>query len=135
MTTTQVINTQSIGTGANVSTGDSPLFVTKRTLATTTTAFSLTGILTNGASRYGTEQRTKISWTTSPVSLTANAATAAQLKMTAKFFYLKQSPNSGDVRYTDSDLDTVTGPYLYLWAECPNHPVAQTLDVYVNELP
>lgn len=131
MTTNSPISSQSIGTGSNKGEGILPQ---KITLAGTTTAFVITGRVTNGAAAYDPANEVIIWYSTSSFSITA-AAAAVQLRPTARYLSIKVSNLAAGVVIKDSSLEPVTGGYLYLWCDIPTFSVAATLDVNAVELP
>lgn len=131
MTITQMLNGQTIGTGANKGEG---LFATKLTLQSTTTAYVFTPRVTNGADSYLPKNEIIIWYTTSSFSITA-AQAVKQLKSTARYVSIKPSPDNAGVVIKDSSLEPNTGGYLYCWCDIPTVTTAQTLDVNIVELP
>lgn len=136
MTTTVILNAQSIGTGANA--GSDLTFSTagmKVTKQTATTAFSISARLTNGAGAYSLSNRPVIRYTSSPFSVAYTAA--PKLFRNNGSRYLEMVPGcEGNLAVArTSEIETVNGDYIYIWVDCPTVAVAQTLDVTLFELP
>jgi hypothetical protein len=135
MTTTTIINAQSIGTGANVGEG---LFAGKTTLQAATTSFILSARITNGASNYQKTQSVEIYYSTSPFNSTA-ANGPVNLAQTAHILSVRPSQLSSGVAIKDSVLEMSTAGgatgAIYYWCSVPNVLVAQTLDLVLVEMP
>jgi hypothetical protein len=135
MTVTQVLTSQSIGTGSNK--GNDLTFSTatlKLTIQSTTSAFKITGRLTNGAAAYDRANRPTIRYVSSPVSDTYSAAPPLY-RNAARYLELIPHENSGGISTRVSDVETCAGTFIYIWVDVPAADVAQTLDIYVTELP
>ena len=131
MTITAAISGQSIGTSTNVGPDK---FAYKVTAQTISDRFFIEGRITNGVHDYNPTNRTRIWYASSTFSVTA-AASVDLLRQTARYLELRESNLSGVARVTVSLCEPLSGGYVYLWAEVPNHVVAQTLDVNVIEGP
>lgn len=131
MTTTTLINAQSIGTGANIG---NRLFGAKLTAQTTSTAFLLSARLTEGAGP--TEPAIVRVWYTSASFNISAANGPAQLNQTARYLDLNLSdPTGGQVIIRDGTLEPLTGQYIHVWVDAPRLGTAATLDVNVVEVP
>lgn len=132
MTTTASISGQSIGTGSNVG---AKLFPQKVTVNVATTAFVISGRVTNGTGNYPQTLYVRIWFTSSSFSVTAAQAVDQLNRAPARYLDLPLKEAAGQVTIKDSMLEVLTGGYIYLWCEVPTMTTAATLDVNVVELP
>src|ERR1035437_7878120 len=132
MTTTLVISAQSVGTGTNK--GNGLFSIAQVALQATTTAFVVSGQLTNGAGPVDPNQQIRIWYSPTPWTVTAGNA-AAQLNKTARYVDIKPNPNASAVTITDSSLEPVTGANFNLWVDAPTFAIAGALSVNLVELP
>lgn len=129
-TVTAAINGQSVGTSTNVGNG---LFGYKLTKQAASTTFLVSALLVNGAGAVDPRAEIVITYASSPRNLTA-AQALAQLR-TVKHLHIKPSPTPGASVEFSTELETMKGDYVYLWADVPAMPVAGTLTVNTVELP
>ena len=131
MTTTTLINAQSIGTGSNIG---NRLFGAKLTAATTTTAYLISARLTDGAGP--TDPGQVRIWHTSASFNISAANGPAQLNQTARYLDLNLTePTGGQIIVRDGTLEPLTGQYIHVWVDAPRLTTAATLDVNVVEVP
>lgn len=131
MTTTNIVASQSIGTGGNI--GNS-LFAYKHTLDAGTSAAVLTLRVTNGTKGPSDARAKNTMWYSfSPISVTASAATEL-LKQNAKYVDLLCAEGASSDRARDSLIEPVTGQYLYCWFDTCTYEAAATLNAYVTEI-
>jgi hypothetical protein len=135
MTSTNVISSQSFGTGSNISTNGQPKFApAATTLQTGTTAFVVRAKWTAGAGVEATGQKLKVYYTTSESGISAaNAPT--YLEQTARYIEMDSPEEISGVRIKDSTLEPVTGTDFYCWVDAPKLTLAATLTVTLIELP
>lgn len=136
MTTTVILSSQSIGTGSNA--GGDLTFATagmKTTKQTTTTAFSISARLTNGAGSYSLSNRPVIRYTSSPFSVAYTAAPLLFRNGGSRYLELVPGCEGNLAVSRTSDIETVNGDYIYIWVDAPTVTVAQTLDITLFELP
>jgi hypothetical protein len=131
MTSTQVISSQSVGTGANKG---EELFAIRLTPNAITDRFFVEAVLTNGATDIDTSDRPQIRYACYNASITAALAPPI-LRRTARYLEVIPSPNAGLVVSRTSLLEPLSGPYIYLWVDMPAFPVAGTLSVWIHEGP
>ena len=131
MTTTALIASQSIGTGANV--GDN-LAAAKFTPAAISDRYFVECILTNGATSYDLNNRPRVWYAGYSASITAALAPAI-LRKAARYVEITPHVNAGLVAKKTSLLEPLDAPYVYVWIESPNLAVAQTLSVNIIEGP
>jgi len=129
-TVTAAINGQSVGTSTNVGDG---LFGYKLTKQAASTTFLIAASLTNGAGAVDPRGEIVITYASSPQSL-STAQALAQLR-TLKHLHVKPSPTPGGIVEYSTELETMKGDYVYLWANVPAMTVAGTLTVRTVELP
>lgn len=132
MTVTAAINGQSVGTSTNI--GDDK-FPQKVTCQSGTDRFFIEATLLNGAGGYDPAQALVVFYTSYSQSVTANAAMIALLRQMARRLDVKPRREAGATQIKVSDLEPLSGPYIYLWTQVPTVSVAQTLTVNVVEGP
>lgn len=135
MTTTQILNAQSVGTSTNK--GSDLTFATagmKLTIQTGTSAYKIIARLTNGAASYDRANRPTIRYVSSPFSDTYTAAPSLY-RQSARYLELIPADGASLPSTRATDVETVSGQYIYMWVDVPAVTVPQTLDLYVVELP
>lgn len=131
MTITDSISGQTgIGTGTYIGYGKFP---TKITAQTDTSGFIVSAKLTNGAAAYHQNGVVRVFATSSNFSTTA-ALAPQQLRQQAVSFDVRPEPSSGLIAINKSELQVLTGGYIYFWLELPKVATSQTLDVSVIEI-
>lgn len=131
MTTTTVINAQSIGTGSNVGV---PVHASKLTCEALTTAYVINAQLTNGAARYSRSNEVRIWYASSPYNMTASQA-ADRCKQSARYLKIFGREDPSSITVQDTEVEVLSGQFLYIWLEVANQPAAQTISVIVTQLP
>ncbi len=133
-TTTQVITDQAIGTGSNKG---QRLFPQKLTLQSTTTAFAIEVLITNGASAPFAQIKADVRIRYAMSLVSVSAASAPELfENYASYVDIVIPPGATQARARQSLYAPATGIYLYVWADSvPALTNASELDVYVRELP
>lgn len=134
MTTTTIINAQSVGTGSNVGDFVSPV---KVALDTNTTAALISVSVTLGNVAANTSSRLKVWCAVSPVNYATAAAGAYALKSGAQWVEMNLDPKSIPTLTLEraSMVDITASGYHYCWIESPTLPVAATVTVRLQELP
>lgn len=132
MTVTASISGQSIGTSTNIGPDKFPQ---KVTCQSGTDRFFIEATVTNGAASYDPANAIVIFYSSYSQSATANAALIDKLRKNARRLDVKPRRLAASVVVLASDLEPLSGPYIYLWCEIPTVSVAQTLDVNVVEGP
>lgn len=131
MTSTKVIDAQSIGTSTNKGTD---LFAIRLTPQSITDRFFVEAVITNGAGSYTLTDRTLLRFACYNASIPASDAPAI-LKRTARFMEMIPNNAAGAVYSRTSLLEPLSGPYIYLWVDQPTFAVAATLSVWIHEGP
>ena len=132
MTTTAAISGQSIGTSTNVGTDKFPA---KVTCQSGSDRFFIEAILTNGAGGYDKAQEVLVFYASHTVSATADAAIVEKLRGCARQLAVKPREAGSAIQVKISDVEPLSGGYIYLWLEIPTVTVAQTITVNVVEGP
>lgn len=135
MTVTQLLTAQSIGTGSNK--GSDLTFSTaamKLTIQSGTSAFKVIGRLTNGAASYDRANRPTIRYVASPISDVYSDAPPLY-RESSRYLELIPAQGAGKISTRISDVETVSGSYIYFWMDVPTVSVAWTVDLYVTEIP
>lgn len=132
MTITNSLVSQSIGTSTNKG---NTLFATKVTLAGTTTAAQIEGLIVNGAGDYEPRANVRIHYAFSSFDMTAAVASVTFTKG-SRFLDvpLKADPlaRSGNITLLEPAMGSA---YLYFWVDVPAFVVASALSVNVVEFP
>jgi len=131
MTSTQVITSQSIGTSTNKG---EDLFAIRLTPQSITDRFFVEAVITNGAAGYDIGNRPVVKFACYNASITASGAPAI-LKRSARYLELLPSINASAVVSRTSVCEPLSGPYIYLWVDCPAFATAATLSVWIHEGP
>ena len=131
MTTTQVINAQSIGTSTNKG---HDLFAIRLTPAAASDRFYVEAVVTNGAGTFNRSSKIAVWVATYNASITASGAPAI-MRHTAKMLDVIMESTSAAVTSYTSDLIPLGGPYIYLWLDVPTLPAASTISVWIHEGP
>lgn len=132
MTVTAAISGQSIGTSTNVGADKFPQKVTAQSI---TDRFFIEVTVLNGASRYDPANAITVFYTSYSQSITADSTMMAKLRQLARRIDVKPRVDGSATQIKVSDLEPLSGPYIYLWCEIPTVTVAQTLTVNVIEGP
>lgn len=132
MTTTLVINGQSIGTSTNK--GNGVFSINQVSFQSTSTAFVVSVKLVNGASPVDPSQRVRV-WYTS-TSWTVSATNAPlQIGKTARYVELTPVAQANGTSICDSSLEPITGASFNLWVDAPSFVAAGSLSINLVELP
>jgi hypothetical protein len=132
MTTTTLINGQSLGTGFNI--GNNKFSIGPLTLAASTTAYVLSVKLVNGVGPVRRGQFVRV-WYTSCYEAVTAANAPLQLGQTARYVDIMPAPDTAGVAYKDSSLEPVTGGFMNVWVDSPGADIASLLSVTLVELP
>jgi hypothetical protein len=132
MTTTTVINAQSIGTSTNVGTNKFPQ---KTTAQQSSDRFFVEVSLTNGAAPANRTSKLFVRYASSSIDMTAAQAMVA-LGQASSVIVLTPADIAGGTVIVGSLLEPLSGAYVYIWVDSiPTQAVAQTLTVKLIEGP
>lgn len=127
MTTTSLLAAQSVGGSAGV------VGATKTTAQSTTTAYVLSALVTNGNGLPSLRAPVVLWYSSSPFSMTA-AQASTRLKSTARWVDLP-IPNAGaGILVKDSTFEALTGQYIYAWLETELFDNPITVDLSLQEV-